>query len=110
MPEDVELGAYAAFTTFKLMHGRDDAAAKEAAKKLAAAVQADDKRDNTWVLYGIVLRTLGNEAASRSAFVSALKLRPSNPDALREMRRLEREKETAASDSGGLFSRFFKKK
>lgn len=110
LPEDVELGAYAAFTTFKLMHGRDDAAAKEATKKIAAAVQADDKRDNTWVLYGIVLRTLGNDAAARTAFVSALKLRPSNPDALREMRRLEREKETAATESGGLFSRFFKKK
>lgn len=112
LPDDLELGAYAAFTTFKLAHGRDEAAAREAAKKVAAAVQANEKLDNVWVLYGVVLRMSGNEAAARRAFVAALKQRPTNPDAAREMKRLDREKDAAseAEAAGGLFSRFFKKK
>lgn len=113
LPDDLELGAYAAFTSFKLAHGRDDAAAREAAKKVASAVQANEKLDNVWVLYGIVLRMSGNEAAARRAFVSALKQRPTNPDAAREMKRLDREKDAATeaeASGGGLFSRFFKKK
>jgi hypothetical protein len=54
---------------------------------------------------------MGNEAAARRAFVAALRLKPSNPDAAREMRRLGRERDAAAEAAPtGFLSRLFAKK
>jgi hypothetical protein len=110
VPEEVEFSAYAGYTTFRLNQGRDEAAATAGAKRLQAALQANDKLDGAWVLLGTVHRLQGNEAAARQAFVAALKLRPSNPDAVREMRRLGREKDTTAPPGGSFLSRLFGKK
>ena len=85
-------------------------AAAAGAAKVQAAVQANEKLDNVWVLHGTVLRTLGDEGGARYAFIAALKQRPSNPDAARELKRLDREAAATESASGGLFSRFFGKK
>jgi hypothetical protein len=110
VPEEAEFCAYAGFTTFRLQHGRDAAAAAAGAAKVQAAVQANEKLDNVWVLHGTVLRTLGDEGGARYAFIAALKQRPSNPDAARELKRLDREAAATESASGGFFSRFFGKK
>jgi hypothetical protein len=42
--------------------------------------------------------------------VKALKIKPANPDAAREMRRLERDGEEAKSSGGGFLGRLFGKK
>jgi hypothetical protein len=41
------------------------------------------------------------DTEAREAFVSALRIRPSNADAVREMRRLEREKDQPPPSAGG---------
>ncbi len=109
VPDEVEFGAYAAYTTFRLAHGRDEPAAAEAARRLQAAVLEKDQLDGPWVLLGMLQRARGDDAGARRAFIAALKLKPSNPDAIRELRRLEREKE-AAAPAGSFFSRLFGKK
>jgi curved DNA-binding protein CbpA len=112
IPEEAEFAAYHGYTTFKLAHGRDEAAAVRGFEQLRAALKTNDKMDGAWVLLGMASRARGNDSAARSAFVTALKLKPSNPDAVREMRRLERDKESPppAAGAGGLFSRLFGKK
>jgi len=109
VPDEVEFAAYAGLTTFRLQHGRDAAAATAGAAKVQAALRANEKLDNVWVLHGTILRTLGNEAGAREAFISALKQRPSNPDAARELKRLGREAAAAEPAGSGFFSRFFGK-
>jgi hypothetical protein len=108
VPDEPEFNAYAGFTTFRLEHTRNEAAAAEGAARVQAALQANEKLDNVWVLHGVILRTTGHEAAARRAFVAALKLRPTNPDAAREMKRLGRD--AAVEAPGGFFSRLFGKK
>ena len=111
LPEEPEFAAYAGYTTFKLHSSRDDAAADAGAAKIKAALEANEKLDGVWVLQGLVARARGKEDTARTAFVTALKLKPSNPDAARELRRLERDKETVpAPGAGGFFSRIFGKK
>lgn len=111
-PEEPDFAAHHAYTAFRLAFGRDDAAASEAAKRLGSITKAAESRDALWVLHGIVLRMTGHEAGARQAFVHALKLKPSNPDAVREMRRLQREREEAPAPAAepGFLSRLFKRK
>lgn len=112
IPDEPEFAAYAGFTTFRLEHTRNEAAAAKGAALVEAALRANDKLDNVWVLHGVIQRTKGNEAAARGAFVSALKIRPTNPDAMREMKRVGRDLTpgTPAPGGGGFFSRLFGKK
>jgi Tfp pilus assembly protein PilF len=55
-----------------------------------------------------VLRNQPGEA--RECFVKALRVRPSNPEALREMKRLEREKTAEKTVEGSLFNKLFGKR
>lgn len=110
VPDEPEFNAYAGFTTFRLEHTRNEAAANEGAARVQAALQANEKLDNVWVLHGVILRTTGNDTAARRAFVTALKLRPTNPDAAREMKRLGRDAPSEAPAGGGFLSRLFGKK
>lgn len=110
VPEEAEFVAYAGYTTWRINTGRDEVKAQEGANELMAAVQSSERLDAGWVLVGLMQRAQGNDVAARQSFVTALKLKPSNPDALREMKRLEAKKGTAPSDEGGFFSRFFGKK
>jgi curved DNA-binding protein CbpA len=109
--DEPEYAAYHGYTTFKLA-GRDQTAADRGFEELRAALKANEKMDGAWVLLGMAQRARGNDAAARTAFVTALKLKPANPDAVREMRRMERDKEAPppAPGAGGLFSRLFGKK
>ncbi len=110
VPEEIEFAAYAGFTTFRLEHSRNEGAATEGAARVEAAVKANEKLDNVWVLHGIVLRTLGNEPAARRAFLTALKVRPTNPDAAREIKRLDREATPPEAPASSFLSRLFGKK
>lgn len=112
VPEESEFAAYAGYTTFRVNEGRDAAAADEGVRKLREALHANERLDAAWVLLGMVHRARGAEETARNAFISALKLNPSNPDALREMKRNQRERDQAAGEqaSGGIFSRLFGRK
>ncbi len=101
VPDELEFNAYAAYTTFRLAHGRDESAAVAAASRLAAVLKENERLDAVWVLHGTVLRMNHRDTEAREAFVSALRIRPSNPDAVREMRRLEREKDQPPPSGGG---------
>lgn len=116
--EEAEFQAYAGFTTFKLNFGRDEKAADAGAERLFEAVKGNDKLDSGLVLVGLVHRARGDDAAAKKAFVQALRIKPSNPDAARELKRLEARPAAPAAPSnaaeptpsGGFFSRLFKKK
>jgi tetratricopeptide (TPR) repeat protein len=110
VPEEAEFQAYAAFTTFRIHHGRNAGLADKAVARLKAAIEANDKLDSGWVLLGQVHHARGNLNEARTAYVNALRIRPSNPDAAREMRRLEREREAGKEAGGGLFDKLFGKK
>ncbi len=111
IPDSPEFNAHAAWTSFKLAQTPEAQEAAYAALK--AAVAANDKLDTSWVLVGMALRARGHDAGAKSAFIQALKLKPANPDALRELKRLERDPspaKPAEGASGGFFGRLFGKK
>lgn len=110
VPEEQEFAAYAAFTTFKLSHTRDPDAAAAALTRLREVVAENERLDAALVLLGQahVLRNQPGEA--RECFVKALRVRPSNPEALREMKRLEREKTAEKTVEGSLFNKLFGKR
>ena len=111
IPDSPEFNAHAAWTSFKLAQNPD---AQEAAYiALKEAVAANDKLDSSWVLVGMALRARGHDAGAKAALIQALKLKPANPDALRELKRLEREPSPAKPVEGatvGFFGRLFGKK
>jgi tetratricopeptide (TPR) repeat protein len=102
-----EFNAYAAWTAFKLAPKGDGQDA--AFNRIRAAVRANDKLDAPLTLLGMAYKARGQDDLARAAFIQALKLKPSNPDAARELRRMEREAATKQA-SGGFFSRLFGKK
>ena len=113
VPDSVEFTCYAAYTRLKL--ASDPREADAAADVLYNAVNGNETFDAGWVLLGMAMRQRGNDAAAQRCFVKALKIKPANPDAAREMRRLQREggdsgKEKTDSGGGGFFSRLFGKK
>jgi hypothetical protein len=111
IPDSPEFNAHAAWTSFKLAQNPE--AQETAYAALKAAVAANDKLDTSWVLVGMAMRARGNDTGAKSAFIQALKLKPANPDALRELKRLERDPspaKPAEGTSGGFFGRLFGKK
>lgn len=110
VPEEHEFAAYAGYTTFKMHQGKDAEKAEAGVKRLFDAVQASERLDGGWVLIGLVHRAKNNDKAARDAFVAALKIKPSNPDATRELKRMEKEKEAKQEDDASFISRLFGKK
>lgn len=107
VPEETEFAAYAGYLTFKFHHGRDAEKANAGVTRLREALAANEKLDAGWVLMGLVLHAQGQLTEAREAYVRALRIKPSNPDAVREMKRLEREKQATTADTGSLFNKFF---
>ena len=107
VPDQPEFAAYAAFTTFKINQTRDPKLAAEGLARLTATLETNEKVDTAWVLLGQAHQARGDIDAAREAFVKALRIRPSNPDALAWMKRLEREKPPPKEPGGGLFRKFF---
>lgn len=116
VPDELEFLGHAAYTTWRIESKRDPMAAEDALRRLASAVEQSGKLDSLYVLLGMIHRERGDINAARKAFVAALKLKPANPDAHREMKRLEREGGESAgaaekkSTGGGFFSKLFGKK
>lgn len=117
VPEDQEMQAYHGFTQFRVYAGRDEEKARAGAKMVEAVLKANDRMDAAWVLIGLIFWAKGDEGKAKGAFVQALRIKPSNPDALRELKRLQRQGDppsraepttgSAPGSPGGFFSRLF---
>ena len=102
---------YLGYTLFRIHTGKDDDLALKGAEQVRDVLKEKEQLDNVWVLMGMIHRTRGDDQAGRRCFIKALQLRPTNPDALREMKRMEQQKAPEPeAKSGGFFSRLFGKK
>lgn len=114
VPQENEFGAYLGYTRFRVAHGKDEAAASAGYDQLREALKVNEQLDNVWVLLGMMQRIKGDDTAARRSFIKALQLKPANPDAMREMKRLEQTRSTTAEEqktsAGGFFSRLFGRK
>lgn len=111
VPDDQEMAAYAAFAAFRATGGKDPRKAEAALEALDLAVREKEKFDQGHVMIGQIHVALGDEAAARQSFIAALKIRPTNPDATRELKRGQaRQAEAREQASGGFFSKLFGKK
>jgi tetratricopeptide (TPR) repeat protein len=113
VPDSLEFVCWAAFTRLKFP--KDPAEAEAALALLHERVRDSETFDTGWVLLGMAMRTRGNDATARKCFVKALKIKPANPDAARELRRLEREggdspRPTESSAGGSFLGRLFGRK
>lgn len=111
VPDEAEYAAYHGYTTWRLNYGKDERAADEGLGRIHDAVKQNEKLDAGYVLLGLVQRQLGDEAAAKKSFVQALRIRPANPDAARELKRLEAKAaaQPPPEAAGGLLSRLFKR-
>ncbi len=117
-PEELEFCAYKAYTTFALNRKTDMEAAQGALTDLKDILDANSHQqrrlDGGWVLLGRAYRELGEKDAAKRALVQALKFNAANPDAPRELRRLEGKAAGQKSQEGdkkpGFFGRLFGKK
>ena len=108
VPDAPEFRAYLGYTTWKLNEERDPEAAQKGEDMLKVAMENSVKLDNGWVLLGLVYKAKQLEDMAKMTFVKALKINPSNEFAVREMKRLSRDKKETSS-RGGLFGLFRKK-
>lgn len=117
-PEELEFCAYRSYTTFALNRQSDMEAANNAINDLKDILDANQSQkrrlDGGWVLLGRAYREMGDKDAAKRCLVQALRYNPANPDAPRELRRLEGK---SASQKGGgkekktgFFGKLFGKK
>lgn len=109
-PEELEFRAYHAFTSFMAVRARDPAEAQMHINTIKEVIelnkQQERKLDSAWVLLGRAYRERGQLDQARACFVRALRMNKANPDANRELRRLNAEVKKE-DKSAGFFSRFF---
>ena len=78
---------------------------------LDANTHQERRLDGGWVLLGRAYRELGEKDAAKRALVQALRFNPANPDAPRELRRLEGKTGGQKSEKKpGFFGKLFGKK
>lgn len=117
-PDELEFCAYRAYTTFALNRQSDLEAANHAIndlKDILDANQSQQRRlDGGWVLLGRAYREMGDKDAAKRCLVQALRYNPANPDAPRELRRIEGKAgpQRGAGDGKkpGFFGKLFGKK
>jgi curved DNA-binding protein CbpA len=108
VPEEREFQAYAGYCAFRVFEKRDADRAAAGVNSIRAAIAANERLDAAHYLLGLVHRAQGNADAARASFTAALKIRPANIDAERELRRLDRERDAKKeAGSAGLLGRFF---
>ncbi len=114
-PEELEFCAYKAYTTFALNRKTDQEAANNALNDLKDILDANSHQqrrlDGGWVLLGRAYRELGEKDAAKRALVQALRFNAANPDAPRELRRLEGKVKAPEGDAKpGFFKKLFGRK
>lgn len=112
-PDELEFCAYKSYTTFALSRKSDMEAAHAALSDLKDILDANSHQerrlDGGWVLLGRAYRELGEKDAAKRALVQALRFNAANPDAPRELRRLEGKTSSQKGGDGGDKPGFFKK-
>ena len=97
MPENQEFVAYHGYTIYRLHAESDPERAEDGTAQLKQAIEfsSDQERklDAGWVLLGMIYVNEENIDSARRCFIQALKINPSNPEATREMKRLQRTKQ-----------------
>ena len=116
-PDELEFCAYRSYTTFALNRKTDSEAANNAINDLKDILDANQNQerrlDGGWVLLGRAYREMGDKDAAKRCLVQALRYNPANPDAPRELRRLEGKSPPQKGDSSkktGFFGKLFGKK
>jgi tetratricopeptide (TPR) repeat protein len=103
-PNSLEFKAYFGYTTFTQNKGSNQAKAQEGMDMIVEVTKANEeqevKLDSAWVLLGKAHRENGNKDKAMRAITRALKIKPSNSDAQRELKRL-RGQEPGAKKGGG---------
>lgn len=105
-PDHPQIRAYHAYCVVRIHAGKP--AADEASALIDTIVRDIPGADWARVLQGRARLAKGAIAEAQRSFVEALRLNPSNQDALVEMRRLKAPKAERTDD--GFFGRFFKPK
>jgi curved DNA-binding protein CbpA len=115
-PETLEFVAYYGYTTFSVNRNSkpDEAmAGLETLKRvLELNKEQEIKLDSAWTLMGRAYREKGENEKAIRALRQALKYNPSNPDAVREMKRLtsksgKAQNKKKTEQKQGFFSRLF---
>lgn len=100
-PDELEFRAYFGYTTFASIRNTDPEGAKEAIEIIREVIdlnKAQERRlDSAWVLLGRAYREIGEPEFAKRILTNALKMNPSNGDALRELRRLTGKKSSRAN-------------
>ncbi len=107
VPEEHEFRAHLGYTIFRLHYGKDDDRADGGRDLIKAAIDAVAKMDAGYVLLGQTYALEGKPEVARKCYIRALKQNPSNPDAHREMKRLERAREEQERREAGFFKNLF---
>jgi len=109
VPEEKVYVAYLGYTTFRLNYEKDEGASEGGIEMIKAAIDQGTKLHEGWTLLGQAYRLRSQDDMARRCFVQALRINPSSPDAYREMKRMQAEKEREEK-KGGLFGGLFSRK
>jgi curved DNA-binding protein CbpA len=92
-PEELEFKAYWGYTTFATHRASDMEKAMDGIdiiKEVIDLNQMQEKKlDKAWMLIGRAYRELGETEKAKRALTQALRINPSNSDALRELKRIQ---------------------
>jgi len=108
VPDAPEFRAYLGYTTWKLHIEREPETAEAGETMLKEAMEQSVKLDDGWVLLGLLYKAKDLEDLAKMSFIKALKINPSNESAVREMKRLNRDKKE--DSNSGLLKRLFTRK
>ena len=116
-PETLEFVAYYGYTTFSINRNSNPEEATLGLETLKRVLELNKeqeiKLDSAWALMGRAYREKEEPEKAIRALKQALRINPSNPDALREMKRLTdkttspKKKENKSEAKPGFFSRWF---
>lgn len=102
-PNSLEFKAYYGYTTFTQNKGSNQQKAQDGLNMIIEVTKANEeqeiKLDSAWVLLGKAFRESGHKDKALRAITRALKIKPSNSDAQRELKRL-RGQEPGAKKGG----------
>ena len=91
-PNTLEFKAYFGYTTFSQNKGSNQTKAQEGIDMIISVTKANEeqevKLDSAWVLLAKAYRESGNKDKALRAITRALKIKPSNSDAQRELKRI----------------------
>ena len=117
-PDHPQIQAYAAYALVKMLQGKSSPEVEEATEVIQRVVREIPTADWALLLLARTRAARGDFAGAEKATIAVLKLNPSNPDAVNDLRRLrtkkteqpEKAEQPGKKDgAAGFFSSFFKR-